>query len=75
MVEIIDRIHHCFMGGHINIKNVDSFSGKMITMRKPGSVKIQSDGEIVGMDKVAVVVLKEKIRVMFKDDGPCKNMK
>jgi hypothetical protein len=47
----------------------------MITMRNHVSVKIQSDGEIVGMDEAAAVVLKEKIRFMFKDDIPCKNMK
>ncbi|MBO0996158.1 diacylglycerol kinase family lipid kinase [Bacillus sp. SD075] len=64
-----------FWGGHLNIKNVDSFSGKMIKMKNQGSVKVQSDGEIVGMDEVAAVVLKEKIRVMFKGDNPYKNMK
>ncbi|MCK1981677.1 MULTISPECIES: diacylglycerol/lipid kinase family protein [Peribacillus] len=62
-------------GGHLNIKNVDSFSGKMIKMKNHGSVKIQSDGEIVGRDEVAAVVLKEKMRVMFKGDIPYKNMK
>lgn len=62
-------------GGHLNIKNVDSFSGKMIKMKNQGSVKIQSDGEIVGRDEVAAVVLKEKMRVMFKGDIPYKNMK
>ncbi|MDQ0882698.1 diacylglycerol kinase family protein [Peribacillus sp. V2I11] len=64
-----------FWGGHLNIKNVDSFSGKMIKMKNQGSVKVQSDGEIVGTDEVAAVVLKEKIRVMFKGDSPYKNMK
>ncbi|MFF2856398.1 hypothetical protein [Peribacillus sp. NPDC058002] len=44
-------------------------------MKNQGSVKIQSDGEIVGTHEVAAVVLKEKIRVMFKDDNPYKNMK
>ncbi|MEF2093614.1 diacylglycerol kinase family protein [Bacillus sp. CFBP9009] len=62
-------------GGHLNIKNVDSFSGKMIKMKNQGSVKIQSDGEIVGRDEVAAVVLKEKMRIMFKGDIPYKNMK
>lgn len=52
-------------GGHLNINNVDFFSGKMIQIKNFGSVKIQSDGEIVGMDEVAVEVLKEKICVMF----------
>ncbi|MEC1396271.1 diacylglycerol/lipid kinase family protein [Peribacillus simplex] len=64
-----------FWGGHLNIKNVDSFSGKMIKMKNQGSVKVQSDGEIVGTDEVAAVVLKEKIRVMFKGDNQNKNMK
>ncbi|WP_285765721.1 diacylglycerol kinase family protein [Peribacillus sp. SI8-4] len=54
-------------GGHLNIKNVDSFSGKMIKMKNHGTAKIQSDGEIVGMDEVAAVVLPDKIRVMIKD--------
>ncbi len=62
-------------GGHLNIKNVDSFSGKMIKMKNKGSVKIQSDGEIVGRDEVAAMVLKEKMRVMFNGDIPYKNMK
>jgi diacylglycerol kinase (ATP) len=62
-------------GGHLNIKNVDSFSGKMIKMKNQGSVKIQSDGEIVGRNEVAAVVLKEKLRVMFKGDNRYKNMK
>ena len=44
-------------------------------MKNQGSVKIQSDGEIVGRDEVAAVVLKEKMRVMFKGDIPYKNMK
>ncbi|CAH0125558.1 Putative lipid kinase YtlR [Peribacillus sp. Bi96] len=56
-------------GGHLHIKNVDAFSGETMKMKNYGSVKIQSDGEIVGMDEVAVEVLKEKIRVMFKDDS------
>ena len=54
-------------GGHLKIKNVDSFSGKMIKMKNHGSAKIQSDGEIVGKDQVAAVVLTDKIRVMIKD--------
>ncbi|MFF2497126.1 diacylglycerol/lipid kinase family protein [Peribacillus sp. NPDC058075] len=62
-------------GGHLNIKNVDSFSGEMIKMKNQGSVKIQSDGEIVGRDEVAAVVLKEKMGVLFKGDIPYKNMK
>ncbi|MGG0410691.1 diacylglycerol/lipid kinase family protein [Peribacillus simplex] len=64
-----------FLGGHLNIKNIDSFSGKMIKMKNQGSLKIKSDGEIVGMHEVASVVLKEKMRVMFKGDDPYKNMK
>ncbi|WP_157805766.1 diacylglycerol/lipid kinase family protein [Bacillus sp. mrc49] len=54
-------------GGHLKIKNVDSFSGKMIKMKNHGSAKIQSDGEIVGKDQVAAAVLTDKIRVMIKD--------
>ncbi|WP_258831693.1 diacylglycerol/lipid kinase family protein [Peribacillus frigoritolerans] len=62
-------------GGHLNIKNVDSFSGKMIKMKNEGSVKIKSDGEIVGRNEVAAVVLKEKLRVMLQGVNRYKNMK
>ncbi len=54
-------------GGHLNIKNVVSFTGNMIKMKNHGSVKIQSDGEIVGVEEVAAEVLEGKIHVMIKD--------
>lgn len=75
MLKLLTVFITVLWGGHLNIKNVDSFSGERIKMKNHGSVKIQSDGEIVGMGEVAAVVLKEKIRVMFKDDIPNKNMK
>ncbi|XGZ10460.1 diacylglycerol kinase family protein [Peribacillus sp. RS7] len=75
MLKLLTVFITVLWGGHLNIKNVDSFSGERIKMKNHGSVKIQYDGEIVGMGEVAAVVLKEKIRVMFKDDIPNKNMK
>lgn len=75
MLKLLTVFITVLWGGHLHIKNVDSFSGERIKMKNHGSVKIQSDGEIVGMGEVAAVVLKEKIRVMFKDDIPNKNMK
>ncbi|MGE7877489.1 diacylglycerol/lipid kinase family protein [Peribacillus muralis] len=54
-------------GGHLNIKNVDSYTGKMIKMKNHHSAKIQADGEIIGTDEVSAKVLKEKIRVLIKD--------
>lgn len=53
-------------GGHLNIKNVDSFSGIMISVRDFRAAKVQGDGENVGMDEGEVGILKEKICVMFK---------
>ncbi|MGE7604620.1 diacylglycerol/lipid kinase family protein [Peribacillus sp. NPDC097675] len=53
-------------GGHLNIKNVDSFSGNVISVKDFRAAKVQADGENVGMDEVEVRVLKEKICVMFK---------
>ncbi|MFJ7744424.1 diacylglycerol/lipid kinase family protein [Peribacillus sp. NPDC097295] len=53
-------------GGHLNIKNVDSFSGEMISVKDFRAAKVQGDGENVGMDEVEVGILKEKICVMFK---------
>lgn len=44
-------------------------------MKNEGAVKIQSDGEIVGRNEVAAVVLKEKLRVMLQADNRYKNMK
>lgn len=75
MLKLLTVFITVLWGGHLHIKNVDSFSGERIKMKNHGSVKIQSDGEIVGMGEVAAVVLKEKIRVTFKDDIPNKNMK
>ena len=55
-----------FWSGHVAIKNVDSFSAKMISVKDFRAAKVQADGENVGMDEVEVEVMKEKICVMFK---------
>jgi diacylglycerol kinase (ATP) len=52
-----------FWGGHLRIKNVDSYLCRNVQMESANPVHIQADGEIVGKSAVAVNIAPQQIRV------------
>ncbi|MBM7692941.1 YegS/Rv2252/BmrU family lipid kinase [Peribacillus deserti] len=53
-----------YWGGHLGIKNVESFSCREIIISSTKKTAIQTDGEIAGYSYARIRVLKEKLNIL-----------
>ncbi|WP_158555775.1 diacylglycerol/lipid kinase family protein [Peribacillus glennii] len=53
-------------GGHLRLKNVDSFTCRHIEIISADPVRIQADGEILGDTKLSAFIAPNKIRVLTR---------
>ncbi|OIK03412.1 diacylglycerol kinase family protein [Bacillus sp. MUM 13] len=55
-----------FWGGHLKLKNVESFIGETMTIRSAQDSLIQADGEIIGTKELSVSLASDQISVLAK---------